>query len=176
MALLTKEEITNALQRLGALAQQQGQEIELLVVGGAAMVLAYNARLATHDVDGIVLLSTQTQLVHRLAHQIAQEMEWPNDWLNDGAKGYLVGISRGPILFVGPGIRVRQPTVEQLLAMKLCAWRDDVDIEDARRLLQELKHSQEEIWKMVEPYLLPGRELKARYAFLDLWETNNGEN
>ena len=53
--------------------------------------------------------------------------------------------------------------------MKLSAWRDDVDIEDARRLLQALQGDQEQIWAAVEPYLFPGTELKAKYAFLDLW-------
>jgi hypothetical protein len=55
--------------------------------------------------------------------------------------------------------------------MKLSAWRDDVDIEDARRLLLEMKGDQEKIWQSVEPFLIPGQQLKARYAFLDLWET-----
>jgi hypothetical protein len=51
MALLSEEEITRAFARLGELAQKQGTEIDLVVVGGAAMVLAYKARAATHDVD-----------------------------------------------------------------------------------------------------------------------------
>lgn len=161
MPLLTKDQITNALTQMGKLAQQRERTIELLVVGGAAMVLAYNARLATHDVDGITLFPKDAQLVHDLARQVAQEMDWPADWLNDGAKGYLVGISQGPVIFSAPGILVRQPMVAQLLAMKLCAWRDDVDIEDARRLLQELKASQAEIWAMIEPYLLAGRETQS---------------
>ena len=58
--------------------------------------------------------------------------------------------------------------------MKLSAWRDDVDISDAEYLLRVLLDenspavSQEQIWTMVEPYLTPGDELKASYAFLDL--------
>ena len=44
MATLSKQEIIQALERLGQLAQQQGHSIELLVIGGAAMVLMYNAR------------------------------------------------------------------------------------------------------------------------------------
>ena len=55
MALLTREEIVEALERLGELAQSQGQHIELVAVGGAVMVLAYNARQATHDVDVAIL-------------------------------------------------------------------------------------------------------------------------
>lgn len=61
--------------------------------------------------------------------------------------------------------------------MKLSAWRDDVDIADARRLLQELAMSNRErdtLWSRIEPYLVPGDELTAQYAFLDLWETLYG--
>ena len=60
--------------------------------------------------------------------------------------------------------------------MKLCAWRDDLDISDARRLLQEIVsgHGKDEIWASLEPYLVPGDELTAHYAFLDLWETLYG--
>lgn len=55
MALLTRSDIENTLRRLGELAVQQDEAIELLVVGGAAMVLGYDARLATHDVDAICI-------------------------------------------------------------------------------------------------------------------------
>ncbi len=56
------------------------------------------------------------------------------------------------------------------------SMRDDIDIADARRLLQEMSGSREDIWHAVEPYLVPGDELKAQYAFADLWETHNGDN
>jgi hypothetical protein len=174
MTLLSQQEIVYALTRLGEIAQEQGHQIELLAVGGAVMVLAYNARLSTQDVDVFILLPKEAQIARKFAHQVAQELEWPDDWLNDGAKGFLVGISQGPVIFSAPGIIVRRPEVAQLLAMKLSAWRDDVDIEDARRLLGELRASRDDIWQAVEPFLIPGQQLKAKYAFLDLWETTYG--
>jgi len=106
---------------------------------------------------------------------VAQEYNLSPDWLNDGAKGYLVGgVSQGAVIFSAPGIVVKSPAIAQLLAMKLCAWRDDVDIEDARHLLRSLSGNQGQIWAAIEPYLLPGAELKAQYALLDLWETTYG--
>jgi hypothetical protein len=65
---------------------------------------------------------------------------------------------------------VLRPSVEQLLAMKLCALRDDVDIADARRLLDELPGDRQEIWSLIEPHLQRGGELTARYSLEDLWE------
>jgi hypothetical protein len=51
--------------------------------------------------------------------------------------------------------------------MKLSAWRDDVDIDDARLLLGQLSGDQDQVWNLVEPHVVPGRETKAYYAFCD---------
>ena len=47
MATITKQEIVDALTRLGELAAAQSQRVELVVVGGALMVLEYDARQST---------------------------------------------------------------------------------------------------------------------------------
>lgn len=178
MATFSREEIQGGLRRLGELAQAQGLHIRLTLVGGAVMVLGYQARQSTRDVDAVIMAPKEARLVRALAKQIAEEHDWPEDWLNDGAKGYLVGISEGPVLFSAPGIEARAPSLEQLLAMKLSAWRDDLDISDARRLMQEIKgkRDKDEIWQSLEPYLAPGDELTAQYAFLDLWESLYGSD
>lgn len=170
MSLLSKDDIHKALQRLGELALAHGHEIELLAVGGAVMVLAYDARQSTHDVDVVILSPEEVRIARQLAEQVAVELEWPADWLNDGAKSYLIGMSQSQIIYEAAGIVVRCPSVAQLLAMKLSAWRDDVDIADAELLLSKMVGNQNAVWQQIEPFLLPGRELKAQYAFLDLWE------
>ncbi|HZQ05741.1 MAG TPA: nucleotidyltransferase [Anaerolineae bacterium] len=175
MAVLNRQEIESALRRLGELAQRLGEQVQLVIVGGAVMLLVFNERLSTRDVDAVIIEPLAAN-VRNWAKQIAQERDLPDDWLNDGAKGYLIGISKGPTVFSAPGIQVSMPSVAQLIAMKLSAWRDDVDIEDARRHLLEMKGEQNEVWKAIEPYLVPGRELKAKYAFLDLWEGTRGSD
>ena len=176
MATFTEQDIREGLRRLGELAQSRGIQIELVAVGGAVMVLAFGARQSTRDVDIVILLPHEARIVRDIAAQVAGEFDWPFDWLNDGAKGYLRGISEGPVLFKAPGIEVRAPSFEQLLAMKLSAWRDEVDIADARRILQEIasNYGRDELWRALEPYLVPGDELTAQYAFLDLWESLYG--
>jgi len=180
MATFTRQEIEEGLRKLGELAHARGLKIQLTLVGGAVMVLRFDARLSTRDVDAVILSPREAKIVRELARQVAEESDWPEDWLNDGAKGYLVGISEGDVLFQSPGIEARAPSLEQLLAMKLSAWRDDLDISDARRLLREVvntsKRTRDEIWESLEPYLVKGDELTARYAFLDLWETLYGTN
>lgn len=104
MTLLTRVQIEDALKRLGDLAlQQHGESIELLAVGGAVMVLAYDARRATHDVDAVTLQPELARLVRGLAEQVAKELDWPVDWLNDGAKGFMMGLSDGGVIYAAPG-------------------------------------------------------------------------
>lgn len=40
--------------------------------------------------------------------------------------------------------------------------------------LPEVPGRREDVWSAIEPFLVPGRELKARYAFEDLWEAVHG--
>lgn len=134
------------------------------------MVVDLSAREATHDIDAIVLFATESATVRRIAARLAAKNGWPDDWLNDAAKGFMVGPTTPSLILEAPGIRVFRPAYSQLLAMKLCAWRDDVDISDATLLLSKLSGTRSEVWDAVLPHLLPGRELIAQYAFDDLWE------
>jgi hypothetical protein len=82
-----------------------------------------------------------------LAQKVGMEYGWTADWLNNAAKGYLIGSSSGDIVFSAPGITVKRPSFAQLLAMKLSAWRDELDIMDARRLLKEVSGTREKFGK-----------------------------
>ena len=175
--MLTHKEITEALTRVGDLALARNTEIELLLVGGALMVLRFGSREATRDVDVIVLAPADVSVVRDIARVVAQERNWENDWLNDAAKGYLRDARADTEVFAAPGIKVYSPSLQQLLlAMKLSAWRDDVDIADAHRLLQEITGSKQAIWNSLQPHLIPGDELKAQYAFADLWDATHGND
>ena len=175
MRLLSREDILEALALLSReLAQDSA--VEIVVGGGAALVLLYNAREATKDVDAFVVNSSDPPAVRSAARRVADSLGLPQDWLNEGAKGYLHGFSPGEVLFDQAPLIVRSIAPQQLLAMKLSAWRDDVDIADARLLLSKLVGDRREVWNLVEPHVIPGRELKARYAFEDLWNLDRGHS
>lgn len=171
MALLGRAEIIEALCRLGELASADGIEVRLIIVGGAAMVLGFDARLSTQDVDAVFLTPPEAQQVRAWVREVAVERGWSPDWLNDGAKGFMAGITAGRTVLKQKGIEVRLVSTEQLFAMKLSAWRDDVDIADAERLLKDLRTTgtRDEVWERVSVFLYPGTELKAKYAFEDIW-------
>jgi len=176
MKTMTAEDITAALGRLGELAKARDEKGELVLVGGALMGIAFGERASTRDVDAAILAPLPVAKACELVKIVADGLGLPENWLNDAVKGYLVGLSAGPVVFTAPGIEVRRPAVEQLLTMKLSAWRDDVDISDARRLLREIPQglTREQVWVLVQPYLIPGSELKAQYALEDLWESEYG--
>jgi hypothetical protein len=167
---LRREDIVRALEALAQELSVGAKPVELVVVGGAALVLLYGARETTRDVDGFVIDAMGVPPVRAAARRIAATLGLPHDWLNDGAKGYVQGLALGDVLLNTPSLVVRTLAPQQLLAMKLSAWRDDLDIEDARLLLSKLHGTRDEVWQLVAPHMVPGRELKAQYAFLDLWE------
>ncbi|MGB0386105.1 MAG: nucleotidyltransferase [Ardenticatenaceae bacterium] len=177
--MLTKEQITIALTRLGELACKQNETIDLLIVGGAALVLAYEARQSTHDVD-VIILSPNRDLVRTLAREVATELGLNKKWFSDAARIFVTDRRADMILLATPGLVVARPAIAHLLAMKLLAWRDEIDQSDAQRLLEELLKEQvsrslptdrEHIWKMIEPYI--SSNLRVKYAqahFDDLWK------
>ncbi len=169
MKYLSKEAIVEALAVLASEIGEEENLHELVIAGGAALVLLYGARESTKDVDAARVDS----VIRDAARQVASRLDLSEDWLNDGAKGYVHGVALGDVVYQAKGLIVRTLAPKQLLAMKLCAWRDDVDIDDARLLLSKIEGSGEQVWEQVEPHLVPGRELKARYAFEDLWESKH---
>jgi hypothetical protein len=176
MRLLSRAMILEALEALARelAAMETSRQEEIVLAGGAALVLMYNAREATRDVDFCSVATGGSAALRTAACRVAVALELPEDWLNDGAKGYIKGILPGEVLLDRPALLVRALGPQQLLAMKLSAWRDDVDISDARLLLARIRGSRKEVWGTIEPFLVPGRELKARYAFEDLWESIHG--
>ena len=170
---LSAADIQKAFSALSNEFVLRNQRAHLVVVGGAAIVLLFQARDSTKDVDA-VFVRPEAARVREAAARVAAELQLPNDWLNDGAKGYLVGISTGKVLYESNSLIVHAASTEQLLAMKLAAWRDAVDRADAAVLLSELVSSKDESWAAVAPYV-PRHDLdKASYAFDDLWELLHG--
>ena len=94
--------------------------------------------------------------------------------MNDAAKGFFVGVTTGDVLFESEFLVARAASTVQLLAMKLAAWRDAIDRDDARLLLSNLPGTMEDIWESVKPFVPAPQLDKASYAFQDLWEAVHG--
>src|SRR4051794_26737330 len=144
-----------------------------MIAGGAALVLLFEARQTTKDVDAY-FVSPEASRVREAARRVAHTLDLPDDWLNDGAKAYFVGISIGEQVYSSDALIVRAVSTAQLLAMKLAAWRDAVDRADAQLLLSQMNGLAAEIWTVLEPFVPPHEIDKAWYAFNDLWDSTDG--
>jgi hypothetical protein len=170
---LSAEEIQKAFGALSEELARRGDRGQMAIAGGAALVLLYNARQSTKDVDAF-FVQPDPPRAREAAARVARELELPEDWLNDAAKGYFVTISEGALVYKSESLIVRAVTTEQLLGMKLAAWRDAIDRADARLLLSMLTGSRDEIWAKVEPFVPPAYLDKASYALDDLWDSTHG--
>ncbi len=128
--LLSSDDIRRGLRRLDGLARAAAVTVDLAVYGGAAMVLAFDARTATKDVDAVV--RGKADFLKNAVTQVAEAEGWPSDWLNDGVKGFLSAAEEMVVMreFQGSpsgGLRVCMPTPEYLFAMKCMAMRSASD-------------------------------------------------
>lgn len=108
-------------------------ELLLLLVGGAAMALAYSTRRSTEDLDAVF---EPKLVVYEAASRIARSRGLDPQWLNDAVKGFLPGPDpNATVFFDRPGLVVRIASPRYLLAMKLLASRVERDEDDVRMLL-----------------------------------------
>jgi hypothetical protein len=141
---LTKARITSALRRLGELALENENVLEVSLYGGAVFAVLYGSRDTTTEVDAIVHPS---QLAARLALRVASEQGLPEDWLNDDVRFFLADKEAKRRLKgdeFGPGLQVSVPTAAYLLAMKLRACCAPLpgnagDYDDIRFLVQKME-------------------------------------
>jgi hypothetical protein len=172
---LSADDIREAFATLSDELQRAGERAEIVVVGGAALVLLFHARESTKDVDAY-FLKPAASVVRHAAEAVANRLGLPIDWLNDSAKGYLVTVTAGQVLHESEWLRIRAASIAQLLAMKLAAWRDAIDRADARLLLSQMSGSYEEIWGAIKSFIPPYLMDKASYAFEDLWEATRADS
>ena len=135
---MKKSDILKALDKLNTKLAEQNIIGEIGIVGGAVMVLAFNARAATKDVDAIFEPSKK---IRSAVKWIAAEMDLPEDWLNDAVKAFLPGVPRKKrILISKDHLKVWVPEPEYLLAMKgISARFDSRDSDDLKLLVKYLQ-------------------------------------
>lgn len=157
LKFLTKTEIEAALNRLSELAAAEDVRLEMTLYGGALMLLAYDARRVTKDVDALV---HPPEVARRLAARVAAERGLAEDWLNDQVRLFLSN-KEAKNEFHLPnvsrlGLHLTRPTAKYLLAMKVMACRKPLpgyvgDFADIETLLRVTKtKSLDEVQRIVD--------------------------
>lgn len=134
--MLSRDLLLAAFQRLDEILKIRNLTADVFVFGGAAIVLGFDARPLTRDVDAVWKPHTA---VLNASRQVADEFGLPHWWLNEQASFYLPAgaESDGVAAFAGPALRVTTAKPELLLAMKVRAARTG-DREDIRLLAGHL--------------------------------------
>jgi hypothetical protein len=167
---LTKDDILMGLTRLSELAQKEDVILEMSLYGGALMLLAYDARQSTKDVDAII---RPADVGRRLADKVAMELGWSDEWLSDDVKQFVSMVetrqSWTPPGLDAPALRISRPTAKYLLAMKVMACRKALpghpgDEADIAFLLRKMDiRNLSEVEHVVDQYfpdtVLPGATL-----------------
>lgn len=135
---LTIERVSALLAELGERLAGRGIEGEIYVVGGAAMMLAYDRARVTRDIDAVGVPQEQIDLEVRA--MAADHRDLDSDWLNARVLPLLPRGVDGERLQVlgGPGLTVNVASPKWMLAMKARAARGRRDLDDIWVLCQIL--------------------------------------
>lgn len=176
MTPLTRRDVMEALAEIDDAAREHGTLVDLAIYGGAALMLAYDIRHSTRDVDAVVMRGKE--LAERVSAEVSQRRGWQSDWLNDGVKGFVSSRNEMDQLMsmfpdanadVG-GLRVYVPTPEYFFAMKCMAMRmagvdHPGDIGDIRALAKIAGiDSYERAITVVESYY-PSKQISPKVQF-----------
>lgn len=160
---MDRSEIDGALHELSEELDRKGVVARIFLVGGAAMVLAYESRFSTDDVDGS---GSPTDDVLAAAAEIAARRGLQPDWLHDSVKVYFPTFKEPdwrPVFKVG-SVEVVVADERTLLAMKMRASRGRRDEIDIQFLLRKCGiTSVDDALLLYEEYF-PEDELPARAA------------
>jgi hypothetical protein len=168
--MLHQDQVLKAFDRLSQHLAAVGVIGEVHLLGGAVMMLAFQARQSTKDVDAIFAPAAE---IRAAAARVADEMNLDQDWLNDGAKGFAspAGDFSDRVLPQHPNLRLLTPSAEYMLAMKVMAARatagaDAGDKGDIRLLIRRLGlSSAEQVMAIVQRYY-PASQILPRSQYL----------
>jgi hypothetical protein len=151
MSDLNLPKVSALLSELGERLAGRGIEGEIYVVGGAAMMLAYNRDRITKDIDAVGVPQAEIDAEVRAMAKDHKGLE--PDWLNARVLPLLPRGTDGERLQVlgGPGLTVNVASPNWLLAMKARAARDDRDLDDIWVLCQILGlRAIDEVWAICD--------------------------
>src|ERR1700679_2404198 len=132
---LNRLEIESALAELADGLNARNVKAKIYLVGGAVMVLAFDARFATGDIDGAM---HPTEDVLAVASEIGERRGLDAQWLNNSASQFIPAFKEPnwqPILKSG-NVEIVAADERSMLAMKMRAARGSRDRPDINFLVE----------------------------------------
>ena len=144
--LFSYRSLDQAFRELSIELAQHDLHAHIYVVGGAAMIMAYDFQRRTMDVDGLV--TGESQSVLALADQMGDRHGWTKGWLNEKVRLALPEKEddRAVVVYEDRHLVITAASPKHLLAMKVRAAREK-DFDDIRFLARHLDlGSIREVW------------------------------
>jgi len=162
--MLSKKDIDNYFLEINDRLNKIGKHGEIVMAGGAALTVVFNARGATHDIDALFKPSIEFR---EIIEQMAQEHGLEKDWLNDGVKGFFTDKLKADLYKSFSNLEVYSIDAEGLLALKLTsARRRSKDMEDSIMLMKHLEiQNIEELYGIIEKYTSSNQQSPNSYFF-----------
>ena len=132
---LNRGEMESALAELAEHLNVRNVKAKIYLVGGAVMVLAFDARFSTGDIDASIV---PTDDVLAVAAEIGERRGLAPDWLNNSASQFIPGFKEPdwqPILKAG-NVEIVAADERSMLAMKMRAGRGSRDRADINFLMK----------------------------------------
>jgi hypothetical protein len=172
--LLDRQTIEKAFRFMGQYLLDRKALGEIAVYGGSAILLQFDWRQASRDVDARVTSDGSHGLIMAAAAEVASHFGLPRSWLSENVAMYarrgegetdrvLIGLYPSPERF---GLRVTAAKPAYLLAMKLSALErttsDNRDYDDAIRLSIECGVSTTEGLRAIYREFFPDETIPSR--------------
>lgn len=151
---MNENEIEKYLRMVGLELQKEGLTFEILLLGGAAMLIEVKNRDSTQDVDTYFL--PDFLAITKAAAIVAGREGLPDGWLNAAAAGFTYSFIRQPerkLWKKFPGLHVYTASLDYLFVTKMMALRLK-DEEDIKALAKKLHISKrKEALRLIEQYV-----------------------
>jgi hypothetical protein len=152
MDFMDRGEMLKYLEELNSRLERINREREIIIFGGAAMTLVYEARDATRDIDAKFRSSVE---LRRIIKNISDDFEIDEGWLNNDGERYITDRMPTSLYLEYSNLKVYTVNADCLLAMKLTSARmDSSDMDDSIFLMGLLDiQTESQLIDLIEKYI-----------------------
>ena len=154
MRELSRDETLAYFKEINRRLALEGKFGEILITGGAALTLVFNARASTRDIDAVF---RPKEDMRKIISSMADDYNLPYDWLNDQVKIYVTDKIKFKEFLSYSNLTVSTIDAESLLAMKLSSARFvSKDMDDSIFLMKMLNiQTENELFDILDKYIDP---------------------
>ena len=127
-------EVRELLHEIGNEFAREGRFAEVALYGGAALLLLFNNRASTRDIDFMPVESSPSEII-AVANRVGARHGLEENWFNDSVR--MFSSSEPDYMFFGDfppggegGLRVFTASPRYILAMKMMAMRSSLETSD----------------------------------------------